>query len=152
MSSRNLCGLPRVLVLARCTTVLAGSLRIGVSVPGSVPWASSRHCPIFQQRVLYQCPKGCPPRTPYRRTSENSSSEWTGAPNIGPRPVDDNRLRRRACIQASMRVGCVILVTLGKFDEYAWLFAYRPRMMPRWQHHDVARPELLLRTIVHHHL
>ena len=52
MSSRNLRGLPRVLVPDRCTTVLAGSLRIGVSVPGLVPWASSWRCPIFGQRVF----------------------------------------------------------------------------------------------------
>jgi hypothetical protein len=49
----------------------------------------------------------------------------------------------------SMRV---IVVALGKFNEHAWLFTYRPRIMTWRQHHDVPLAELLLETVVHHHL
>src|SRR5829696_8571869 len=84
-------------------------------------------------------------------TSVNNGKKRGRSPDIGPRPVRDHSFRR-ACIRASMSVRCVIVVALREFDEYAWLVAYRPRIMTRWQHHDVARPELFLRTVVHHHL
>lgn len=46
----------------------------------------------------------------------------------------------------------VIVIALGKFDEYARLFSYRPSVMTGRQHHDAARAELLLRAVVHHHV
>jgi hypothetical protein len=65
-----------------------------------------------------------------------------------PGPIGDNGLRKDYT-QVSMRV---IVVALGEFDEYARFFSYSPRIMTWRQHHDVPRAELLLRTVVHHHL
>ena len=43
----------------------------------------------------------------------------------------------------------IVVIATGEFDEYARHVAYRPRIVTRWQQHDIIFRKVLLRAIVH---
>src|SRR5215212_2525936 len=104
----------------------------------SAPWCCSVILPALP------CWQVVMPLSLLQRTSANDGAAMANAMVSAKRAA--------VTIQVSMGVRGVVVVTLGELNEHARFFAYAPRIMTRWQHHDVARPELLLRTVVHRHL
>jgi hypothetical protein len=73
-------------------------------------------------------------RTPLLRSWVNKGKKKRKGrnPDIGPRPVGDNRLTQQRLDSGSMSVRGVIVVALGELNEHARFFAYTPRIMTRW--------------------